>query len=324
MIVSRQALKGLFFTLLNLTGEERRRLAKTRRGRLLTVLNLHQVSPHANPFYPPLDPRVFEQLLIFLKENFHIALFRELDDVPQDKPTVVLSFDDGYYDFVEYVMPLLDKHGLRANQNVIPSCVVSGLPMWNVRLYDFLNAAPLTLINEINLSGFGGRLAADDRESKVRYGLRISRFLKNRPRREREELLAQIAPAMQKVDRLKLTRMMSTDDVREAARVHEIGAHSFSHESMGYEDDAFFQDDLRQCKDFFGARLGLPLDVYAFPNGSYRDSQVTLLQEAGVKHVLLVGERFAERGRRVYPRFTLYGETFLEVKFLALGYKGQA
>lgn len=320
---SKSSLKGLYYVLLRTARADTRLLAKIRRRRPLVVLNLHQVSPHTNHFWPPLHPKVFEELLKFLRAHFQLTVFRELAQVPDDRPALILSFDDGYYNFVEYAVPLLQKYGAPANMNIIPSCAESGLPTWNVQIYDFLNVAPRKLVNEINLPGFPQRLEGDDGESKVRYGLGISRFLKNRARREREELWAHVAPVMEKVDGLKFTRMMSARDILEASRQYEIGVHSFTHESMGFEDNDFFLHDLRQCFTYFRETLKLPLEIYVFPNGSYRDEHITLLEQESIKHILLVDERYADRTRNVYPRFTMYGETASEARFLALGYKGR-
>jgi peptidoglycan/xylan/chitin deacetylase (PgdA/CDA1 family) len=322
-MVNKDRLKGLFYMLLKLARADVRLLEKIRRQKLLVILNLHQVSPHKNYFWPPLHPQVFEDLLKFLRLHFHLTVFRDLAHAPDDKPVAILSFDDGYYNFVEYAMPLLREHEMPANMNIIPSCAESGLPTWNVQIYDFLNIAPRKLVNEINMPGFSQRLGGDDNNSKVEYGLGISRFLKNRSRRERAELWGHITSAMEKVDDLKFTRMMSAEDIRGASQQHEIGVHSFSHESMGFEDNDFFQNDLRKCFTYFQETLRLPLEIYAFPNGSYRDEQIPLLENEGIRHILLVGESFAGRNRNVYPRFTLYGETKLEARFLALGYKGR-
>jgi peptidoglycan/xylan/chitin deacetylase (PgdA/CDA1 family) len=322
-VVKKGDLKNLFYLLLRLARADARLLEKIRRQKPLVVLNLHQVSPHTNHFWPPLHPRVFDDLLKFLRPHFHLTTFRDLAHVPEDKPALILSFDDGYYNFVEYAMPVLDKYGAPANMNVIPSCAESGLPPWNVQLYDFLNVAPRRLVNEINLPGFSQRLEGDDGDSKVRYGLGISRFLKNRSRRERAELWGHVASVMERAGELKFTRMMSAGEIREASGRHEIGVHSFSHESMGFEDNDFFLDDLRRCFTYFQETLRLPLDIYAFPNGSYRDEHIPLLEAEGLKHFLLVDERFADRDRNVYPRFTMYGETALEARFLALGYKAR-
>jgi peptidoglycan/xylan/chitin deacetylase (PgdA/CDA1 family) len=321
MPLNRINLKSIYFTLLGLAGRDRSYINEIHNRRLLIVLNLHKISPRSNYYWPSLDPSIFEDLLVFLKDNFNVTLFRDLHKAPDDRASVILSFEDGYYDFIEYAMPLLSKHNVAANLNVIPSCVESGQAPWNVQLYDFLSAAPRRLIDEIKVPGFTERLRGGDRHSKLQFGLSISRFLKNRSYSGREALWGNIADVMSKIEHQKLTRMMSREDVLTASKHHEVGVHSFSHESMGYEDNDFFLKDLRGCTAYFENVLRLPLDIYAFPNGSYRDEQIALLENEGIKHILLVSERFSHRQRNVHTRFTVYGDSLAEAKFLSLGYK---
>jgi len=291
---------------------------KIERENLVVVLNLHQVSPHQNAFWPPLHPEVFDDLLGFLKENFELLLFCELAEIRSKKPLAVLSFDDGYYNFIEYGLPLLDKHGARANMNIIPACVESGRPMWNIQLYDFLNAAPLSLVNDVRLPGFSYKLEKNDNRDKLLYGLRISRFLKQRSRTERQEMWSGVENVMRKGE-FSLTRMMSRDDVKNIAGKCEIGVHSYSHESMEFEGNSFFEDDLEKCRAYFRDELKLPLHTYAFPNGSFRNEQVDILRKSGIKNILVVGEDYAKKGQDVIPRFTIYGPSIAETKFQALG-----
>ncbi len=320
MVFSRSRLKGAYFMLLAICGKDASLLRKIRSQGLVVVLNLHQVSPHANPFWSPLHPHIFEDLLNFLKRHFDVTCFQDRSSSDSERPKAILSFDDGYYDFVEYAMPLLHKHGLRANQNIIPSCVESGRPPWNTRLCDFLNSAPRALINELHLPGFPYRLAGSDNDSKTKYGVALSRFLKTRPRGERQPLWSAVETLMEKVGDGNVTRMMNLEDVREASRTHEVGAHSFSHDSMEFESDDFFEEDLDSCVDFFAQRLHLPISIYAFPNGSYRQEHIEILRKRGIQHILLVDEKFATRHGSVYPRFTMYGESSRETRFRALGY----
>jgi peptidoglycan/xylan/chitin deacetylase (PgdA/CDA1 family) len=315
----KEHLKTGYYFLQKILRKDAGLLEKIRRENPVTVLNLHQVSPHENPFWSPLKPEIFDDLLFFLKENFEVVLFREIAETKTEKPLAVLSFDDGYYNFYEYAAPLLKKHGIRANMNIIPSCVESGEPMWNIKLYDFLNGAPKKTIDEINLPGFEHRLTGENFAAKVGYGLKISRFLKNRPRSEREELWRQIEDLINN-SQFPQTRMMNREEISEIARTHEIGVHSFSHESMEFEADAFFEDDFEKCAVYFENKLGLPLEIYAFPNGSYRKEQIPALQARGIKHILLVGEEYARKSEGVYPRFTIYGSSKLETRFQALGF----
>lgn len=315
----KEHLKSGYYFLQKILRKDAARLEKIRREKLVTVLNLHQVSPHENPFWSPLSPEIFDDLLAFLKENFEVVTFGEIAEARSEKPLAVLSFDDGYYNFYEHAAPILKKHGLRANMNIIPSCVETGAPMWNIKLYDFLNSAPRAQIDEIDLPGFETRLAGDDFASKLRYGLAISRFLKNRPRMEREELWRGLEELIQKSE-FQSTRMMNREEIREIAAVHEIGVHSFSHESMEFEADEFFEDDFEKCAIYFQNKLELPLEIYAFPNGSYRAEQIDALRAKGIRHILLVGEDYARKDTDVFPRFTIYGSSKLETRFQALGF----
>ncbi|HTK37298.1 MAG TPA: polysaccharide deacetylase family protein, partial [Pyrinomonadaceae bacterium] len=276
----REKLKSAYYSLQTIFGRDRKLLDKIGRENLVVVLNLHQVSPHQNAFWPPLSPEVFADLLAFLKDNFELLLFCDLAESRSKKPAAVLSFDDGYYNFLEYALPILDKHRVRANMNIIPACVESGQPMWNIQLYDFLNAAPLSLVNDIRLPGFNYKLEKNNSRDKLLYGLRISRFLKRRARTERQEMWQSLENVMQKGE-VSLTRMMSREEVKTIAGKCEIGVHSYSHESMEFEDNTFFENDLEKCRAYFQDELKLPLDTYAFPNGSFRDEQVEILRESG-------------------------------------------
>jgi peptidoglycan/xylan/chitin deacetylase (PgdA/CDA1 family) len=316
----RTGAKDLYFRLSWLAGAQRRLLRSARSPERLHILNLHRVNPRPNPFWPPMHPRLFDELAGFLRRHFHVTTLRGLGDVEADRPSVVLSFDDGYQDFEEYAMPILHRHGIAANLNIVPECVVSGKPPWSVQLYDALAAAPYALVNGIRLPGFAGRLRGNSAETRERYGLELSRFLKNRPRAGRLELWRQLSEILNSVVPAASTRMMDEADVRAAAAIHEVGAHSYSHESMGLEADGFFADDFHRCAEYFRTVLSLPLSVYAFPNGSWRPGQPEFLLQRGIEYVLLVDEQIAARTARILPRLTVHGSTPAEVKLRALGY----
>ncbi|MGI8468707.1 MAG: polysaccharide deacetylase family protein [Pyrinomonadaceae bacterium] len=318
--MNKEFLKKIYYSGLSALQADKYKLQSLKRQNKIAVLNLHRVSAIENPFWSPLKPEIFEELLRFLQKNFEVCLFNQLQSAEnQTKPLAVLSFDDGYYNFIEYALPLLEKYKMRANMNIIPQCAESGKPIWNVRLYDFLNSAPRGVINEIRLPDFDGNLTDDSRQAKLNYGLRISSYLKKRPRREREEIWQLIEPFLAKAD-FEQTRMMTTNEIREIAGETEIGVHSFSHESMGFEENDFFIRDFAGCRNYFAEKLNLPLTIYAFPNGSYRAEQVDFLRRNDIKHILLVDEKFADSQTDVLPRLTVYGNTQAEIKMKSLGF----
>lgn len=316
---SRIFLRKLYFKLHWLLGDGNRLLNNIHKNNWVISLNLHRVSTEVNPFYPPLHPKLFEELLAFLKENFAITTYGGVATVTRGRTPLVLSFDDGYHDFLEYAVPALEGFGVTANQNVVCQCLVSGKPIWNVQLYDFLNQAPTTLLNELRIVGWTGKFGKSDTE-RSRAGTAISRLLKNLPRRERLEQWKAIEGLMNRCDSLRFTRVLSSTEVVGLSAKYSIGVHSFEHDSMGLESEDFFARDFLRCREYFEDHLKLPLDTYAFPNGNYRPEQVKFLLRSGIQSVLLVDEQLGQLGAQIQPRLTFYGDSSAELRLRSLGY----
>ena len=317
----KQFIKSTLFTLFKTLEVDKRYIKDIKTNHHLTILSLHQVSPKANPYYPPLHPELFEILLAYISQHFNVITFAQIEEYKEShKPNLILSFDDGYYDFYEYVMPLLEKYSLRANLNIIPECVESAMPMWNIRLYDFLNSSSLEQINIIDLQGFEEKLRSDSVADKSKYGLAISRFLKNRPRAERDKLFKELFDDIEKNHTIEYTKMLGREEIISIAKIHEIGVHSYAHESMKFESSDYFENDFRLCQEYFRDKLQLPLDIYAFPNGSYRDEQIDFLLEQGIGHILLVDDKYADYDSPTKKRFTFYADSANEVKLRAVGF----
>lgn len=286
---------------------------------LLTVLNLHRISDEENPFYPSLSCKQFDDLLEFVTTHFNVITFEKINLYEKsEKPNLILSFDDGFHDFLDNAVPIMEKYGIKANLNIIPECVESGLPVWDVQLGDFLNQAPVEMVNELPFPGFHMKLTPSN---KSRYGLLLTRYLKQRPHSEREKLWAGIQSCMDNID-IQYTKMLNRNEIADiAANSFEIGVHSFSHESMGIESDQFFKEDFAKCVDYFDNTLHLPLNIYAFPNGSYQKWQIEYLQKQGISHILLVEEEYSTYNTNIHKRFTFYADSKWELYMRALGYK---
>lgn len=290
-----------------------RRMA--RRSRLL-ILNLHSVTPRRSSLEQPLTPELFDELLTWMNANFRIVTLAQVAASRRpadDRPCAVLSFDDGYRDFVEYAMPILARHGVRVNQNIVPECIEAQRPPWNVHLVQVLEQLPTERLEKFELPGAGPRLSAG-RLGPARFGLEVSRYLKNRPRYERRELLSAISEQLPELMMPSPGAMMSVEEVRLVARDHELGLQSFSHDSMEFESDDFFRSDTKACLEWATACVGCTPRIYAFANGSYRQSQIEIASTYGFEHVLLVGERSTPWERHVRTRVTVFGTDACELR----------
>jgi peptidoglycan/xylan/chitin deacetylase (PgdA/CDA1 family) len=296
------------------------KLAALRNAGAVTVLNFHRVG-EGGADYGALTPAVFDELVGWLKRYFLLILFRDLRDLANERraekmPLAIISFDDGYKNFLEVAAPILGKHGVAANQNVVLASIENGRPPINVELQDFIATAPASLLRETKLPGLPDGV---DLRERAKSCFLLSRALKKLSIARQKEIYAELTPHLARYDGFRPTPMMNAEEIRQIAQTHEIGAHSCEHASMGLETDDYLREDARLCRSFLSERCGVETQVYAFPNGSFRAGQDEILREEGYSQVLCVGERFAAPASLRYPRFTIYGSSVKEARFRALG-----
>jgi len=310
-------IKSIYFKLQNILNKTKY-LKNIITSNHLTILNLHRVSNEVNPFYPSLTPELFEELLKFITKEFNVITFRDIEKYKNSKkPNIILSFDDGFYDFLEYAVPILDKFQVSVNQNIIPSCIESGEPVWDVKLGDILNQVSIETVNQIDFGELKIKLTPNN---KAQFGLALTHYLKQKSKQERELLWNNIE-TIGKEREVQFTKMLNKAEVIKLSKTYEIGVHSYSHESMGIESQKYFKNDFFKCQEYFKKELNLPMDIYAFPSGSYKDYQLDFLQQNGINHILLVNESYAKYTTHFYERFTFYGNSTNEIKIRALGWQ---
>jgi peptidoglycan/xylan/chitin deacetylase (PgdA/CDA1 family) len=318
----RPVLKAGYFAALQAAGLEgallrRRRLAP---GTAL-ILNLHRVSPERNPYWPPMMPGQLERLLAYLRRHCEIVTFAQLREPGDGRPRVVLSFDDGHHDFIEYALPILDAYGLRANHNLIVDGVERGATPWMTQVVDALNAASVKVVRGLRVPGLALRLGGDSDHSKATFGARLTAHLKMMPVAERASRCEALQRLIDGTDRF--TPMMSHAEALSIAGVHELGAHSVDHETLSLLGEEQFKAQIDRCGAFMTG-LGVPMSIFAFPHGMHTPAQIEVLRARGVEHVLLVEEIATRLGSGVYARITMYGDTDAELRLRALGYRPSA
>lgn len=314
---SRQRLKDAYFRSLAFARVDAlvRRL-RARRGQVV-ILNLHRVSPRPSPYWPPLTPEAFRHLVRGVVNTCDVSTFRDLDKPAGRRLRAVFSFDDGDRDFQEYAMPVLAEHGVSANQNVIVSSVETGRPPWTIALADALAAAPLARVRALRVHGFDCSVDETER-SKVRFGTLLTNYLKSIPPARRWDVGREVQALMDDTSPDDLTQMLSRTELEAIGGTHELGGHSYSHESMEFLSDEEFEHELDRCDELF-ASLGRQMKIFAFPNGSYREGQPEALVRRGVRHVLLVDEALTTGRGPVHPRIPIYGDSAQELKMRAAG-----
>ncbi|PSW62352.1 hypothetical protein C0W54_05805 [Photobacterium kishitanii] len=281
---------------------------------VLTILNFHRVAPFDGSVYSPLDPDIFEKILVYLKLNYNIILFGEKGE-DKNKPNLILSFDDGYKDFIDYAVPILAKYNIKVNQNIIPSCVLSGESPINVYLQDFIGNAPDELIFNLPIKF---KITKNHLKNKNKLGYYISSKIKNLDHSNFIINQNLIKNYIYKYSEFLCSAMMTLDEIKEVSTYHQIGVHSYEHLSMSEQSQSYFINDLKKCRDFMNT-MDLKTDIYAFPNGSATEENIKYALESDFNHILLVGDDFSKNNNKIHNRFTFDANSYFEAKYKSLG-----
>lgn len=82
----------------------------------IRVLMYHQVLPQSIAYKNDLIVTVenLDEQLIYIKNNFKTIFFKDLETSKSVENKIILTFDDGYYNNLQYLIQLLEKHQMKA------------------------------------------------------------------------------------------------------------------------------------------------------------------------------------------------------------------
>lgn len=133
------------------------------RGRAATFLCYHSVAA-AGPKYLTVSPQLFEEhLRTFSERGLQTGDLSTLEALAAGKPvapSVFLTFDDGFRDNYETVLPLLRERGMRAFVFVLPPLVDGGAPLvWpevaaEAERFDSMRSVTWEMLAEMKQGGF--------------------------------------------------------------------------------------------------------------------------------------------------------------------------
>jgi len=110
------------------------------------ILMYHQVLPKE---LAPKDNLIvtaenLEEQLIYIKNNFTTLFFKDIQKESNTPNKIILTFDDGYYNNLEYLIPLLEKYQLKATIFIPTEYIQNGIhsPERN-----FMNFAEIKSLN---------------------------------------------------------------------------------------------------------------------------------------------------------------------------------
>ena len=288
------------------------------------VLLFHRILPERDPLWDPIDPSLLKTTLDFIRKKFHIVSLNEILFEKNDyssKPFAALTFDDGYRDFIDYAIPMLDKVKMKASMFVVTDCIDNNMPTWTYIIdYIFTNSVKMewTNFNTTELPEEYRKTKWDSKEEKMGYCKKFKQHLKWIAASERDNIIKSLVENFSDTT-YPHNMMMSWNDLRQIySGGFGIGSHSVTHPTLAtIKDDDIIKNELKQSAKRIKEETGIDPEIFSYPIGSYDQRVKKLTKEAGYKAALAVRKTIYDPAKHdLYeiPRIELYNESWFKTK----------
>lgn len=288
------------------------------RRKQATILCLHRVSDENSLTWPPLPVKVFDRLCNYWSRHYCVSTFSKLkENSHQQKPLLILSFDDGYLDFYEHAWPILNKYGLPANMNIVTSCASDGATVWTQRLNNAFDVLWQKGIDKkIELPGGSILEPGISQTQLISKSLDVFRHLLKLERTQRKQLLDDMVGRFG-IDEVKTPHMNWQQIIELSNEGLEIGGHTITHDSLPtIGDEALLEQEIAGSKKIIEEKIGRKINVFAFPNGCYNQRINEMAYNAGYQFLASVDNDVfstAVIGEQVVlPRILIYHTGYAE------------
>lgn len=253
------------------------RLAEPFTRGLGAILMFHRVRPRLEQAFEPnqpleITPEFLNALILWLRRrgveivSLEAALMRLREGAP-GAPFAVLSFDDGYRDFVEHALPVLERHGAPFTLYLTSGYADASARLWWVELEEAIRR-----LDRLDVIAGGKRVRCDMATAAEKRSAFAEIYAQLRAGDE-EELL-RVVTALSAEARLEphaLTRRLCLgwSELRALAR-HElatIGAHSVTHARLAKVDCATAIFEMAESRLRIEAELERPVPHFCYPVG---------------------------------------------------------
>lgn len=283
-------------------------------GRGAICLALHRVQPDPGEAWTAthrltVTPQWFEDLAADIAANHDpvsldaIAAHLEAGE-PLPPQAVAITFDDGYRDLADYVLPILQRYELPAT-----AFVSSTLASHEAVPFEF--ALERIIRKRTRLNNEGRSWTLDNVEAKRMCFNALSRALRPQPRQIQLQTLASLNDGDAEVpapgDLLLNWRELA--QLRESG-LFSLAAHGHEHRPLNQRPIGEAESDLWRCLDLFQQNLGFEPTLLAFPYGATSSAVGQLVRRMGLRAAFTTVKSDINRDtdRFAIPRYELGAE----------------
>ena len=259
------------------------------------ILLYHRVSKLKNDIWKLANnPESFKKQMCYLKQNYEIVKFEELD-FSEKQNRVAITFDDGYFDNYEYALPILEELRIPAVVFVATGHIGTSKEFWwdELERMIFDNADCPSKINVL-----GKKYILNSCESKTMacYDLREKILLMDYD--SRKEFMKELSCVTGDNGTPRLyNRSLTVNELRrlDASPFITIGGHTVTHTRLTSQTKEQKQWEISQSKKELERLLGHEIDVFSYPFGGYDDYDIETIEcvkAAGYKRIAAVQKKY--------------------------------
>lgn len=269
----------------------------------ITVLTLHGVmEKHDNSLWEPLRPQLrpseLEKMLKIISKYYHFITVEQCIDMLEGKVPVIehallLTFDDGYRNTIDYALPICEKFGIKPLLFIATGHIDSGKPFWFDRLDYALQ------------QNMGGVISIEHESVNYTFDATTREILKVCYQQFRDDckksfnddikmnhLFNVLSHVLEVRSGKALCDICHDDDwsstapwflLREVVKKNriDVASHTVDHWRLNSltEEQILFQ--LQQSKIRIEKELGIKCDYFCYPNGNYNTLAINLVKKSG-------------------------------------------
>jgi peptidoglycan/xylan/chitin deacetylase (PgdA/CDA1 family) len=277
-------------------------------GSRLLVLGWHNVEPTWFFPAPPGAGRrgLARQLAVLRRFANVVPLADGVRALAEGRPlpprAVALSFDDGYRDALRLAAPMLERLGLPATFFLVPGLLDrTTRPWWELVGWACQRAGPDRVAFE------GRSLELGTPAARRAAAVTVAELVKRRGRAARDAAVTAFVARCEPVGAPDVDGLFLDWDQAKAlaARGFAVGSHTLHHSILAEEPAAEQADDLEESRRRLQDRLGVAVELLAYPNGTTADydrTTVSAAARAGYTHAVTVVPGW---NRPATPRYEL-------------------
>ncbi len=243
-----------------------------------------------------------------------LPLDQALDEVAKGtltKPSVVITFDDGWHDFYSVAWPLLQEFGWPATVYQTSYYSTYNRPVFDTALSYLLWKGRDREFSDSAIAGTETRYELNSVDAIALAAHRIQKHTteRNLTGPEKDQVLSSLANRLHlDYDKFLDSRILQLMNPSEVAEVSKEGAdvqlHTHRHELPSTKPA--FLDEIYRNRDWIESITGKPAVHFCYPNGIYRSEFPDWLREAGVKSATTsdIGVVSAQSDLHLLPRLS--------------------